>query len=110
MKDIKVERRGKYGGVKIHLDSSQCEILLKWIVGKFSPEQEALLGEMILAVKKLVKRDPDTLKDRTDAEVAAILAKESEKARLQLERLKEGKEWKEIPSKDLEKALLKHVK
>lgn len=113
MSEIKVEKRGKYGGVKVHLDGPQCQALLNYILA--APESKevgvavAILMETALAIKKLLKKEPDLLKDRTPEEIAAILLKEKEAAELKLERMKNGKEWSKLNPEVLRKELLKHV-
>jgi hypothetical protein len=120
---IKVERRGKYGGVKIHLDAEESKQLMDFsndgnlvfdaIVASNSlihlkmPLKLAM--QMGKKINQLAEEDPDLLKDRTPEEVAAILAKESEKAGMQLNALKNGKDWKKVDPSSLKKALLKHV-
>lgn len=104
---MKVEPRGKYGGVKVHLDSDECEMVMssdsKIDLTNFAQK----LGKKI---KNLLEDEPDMLKDRTEEQVIAILAKESEKARLQLDEIERGKDWKKVDPSKLKSALLKHAK
>jgi hypothetical protein len=118
---MKVESRGKYAGVKVHLDANEAESLIKAASNLSDPKfyQADLISvavplklakKMGEQIKDLLKENPDLLKERTPEQVAAILAKESEKAGLQLNALKNGKDWKKIDPAKLEKALLHHVK
>lgn len=68
-----------------------------------------LARKMGQSIKDLLAEQPDLLKERTPEQIAAILAKESEKAGLQLNALKNGKDWKKIDPAKLEKALMHHV-
>ncbi len=115
---MKVESRGKYPGVKVHLDPEECEALLKlteispYNKGQFTVIDVPLIlaRKMGKSIKELMAEQPELLKERTPEQIAAILAKESEKAGIQLNRLKNGKDWKKIEPEVLKKALLHHVK
>lgn len=112
---MKIESRGKYPGVKVHLDPDECELLLQ-----LKKDQEIakieLKGPLALVLKMGVKiavlqeEEPGLLQERTQEQILAILAKESEKAALQLEALKKKGSFKEIDPDQLQAALLKHVK
>jgi hypothetical protein len=115
---MKVEPRGKYGGVKIHLEPEECNKLMQaaenatkhgtpapWIVVPLN-----LAIQMGKSVKELLESEPALLEDRTPEQVAAILAKEAEKAALQLNAVKSGKQWQKVNKDELQAALLKHVK
>lgn len=114
---MKVESRGKYEGVKIHLDAEEAKILLQevsMLKGAYGDEVNVktpigLARKMGLKIREKLKENPKLLEKRTDEEIAAILVKEVEKASLQLERVKSGKDWKKVNKEELEKALLKHV-
>lgn len=119
---IKIEKRGKYGGVKVHLDKEQCELLLSLekALNSQSPGDEAaeaiidqvqdLVEKIASKIRKLLIEEPTLLEDRSTEEVIAILAKEKEKAELQLARAKSGKDIAKVDPEELKKALLKHVK
>ena len=114
---MKVESRGKYGGVKVHLDPEECELLIKAVgEGPFGTSFALPLKHVNLAlkmgkkIKDLLEENPELLKERTPEQVAAILAKESEKAALQLNAVKAGKNWAKVDPAKLQEALLKHVK
>lgn len=137
---MKIETRGKYPGVKIHLDPDECQKLESGVLDlKSLPDPEKAVADGWVAwhkwldhadsgaivellttarlgmkmgkmVKELQEENPDLLTERTPEQIAAILAKESEKARLQLEALKKGANWKKIEPSKLKSALLAHVK
>lgn len=132
---IKIEERGKYGGVKVHLDSKECELFLKFGIEEEDcaapiegccihtdasihqdephvAELEAF-GSIVRSIGRGIadklKENPALLTARTPEQVAAILAKEVEKATLQLDRIKRGKDFSKVNSEKLREALLKHV-
>jgi hypothetical protein len=119
--DIKVEKRGKYGGVKIHLDPEDCKRLIQasedltqlsklqqlGTVGLSVPLKMAI--RMGKSIKALLEKEPDLLEDRTPEQVAAILAKEVEKAQMQLNAVKAGTQWQKVDKEELKQALLKHA-
>jgi hypothetical protein len=122
---IKVETRGKYAGVKIHLDVEECEALMALhndgnvafdahaAGAKFKDLHVplSLAQQMGKKISGLLDENPDLLKPRTPEQVAAILAKEVEKASMQLNAVKSGKKWesKHIDKEKLKEALLKHA-
>jgi len=110
---MKVETRGKYPGVKLHLEPEECEALIKFAAGSTELTKLSVVTPLILKMgKKIValKEDnPKLLDERTPEEVKAILAKEVEKAQLQLKTLVQTGQFKEIDKEALKTALLKHV-
>ena len=93
-----IEPRGKFGGVKIHLDKEECERLLGKIakldpqsLGKGAPIK--ILVKMGKGIKKLQEQHPDLLQDKSLDQVMATLAEEAEKAQKKLEKLKEDPTW-----------------
>jgi hypothetical protein len=117
---VKVESRGKYAGVKVHLDTEECEVLMGMADATAYPTHAVVMTtfavplklarKMGQSIKELLSEQPGLLKERTPEQIAAILAKESEKAGIQLNRLKNGKDWKKIEPEALKAALLHHVK
>lgn len=107
---MKVEPRGKFGGVKIHLDPEECETLMKsedfWHP---KDEVEKIIKGMRVLIVKLQKKEPGLLNERTPEQVKAILAKEVEKAKLQLAQVEAGKSHEKVDPAVLKKALLKYV-
>lgn len=117
---MKVESRGKYPGVKLHLEPEECSVLtllaaVQDIKGP-QPSSENVGPALKLAIKmgkkilELKEETPDLLEERTPEQIAAILAKEVEAATLKLDRMKAGKDWKKIDQSKLQEALNKHVK
>jgi hypothetical protein len=109
---MKLETRGKYPGVKVHLDPDEVKLILEHapvLKGDIPPTQE-FLRKMAKEIKKLQEKEPTLLDERTPEQIAAILAKEVEAATLKLQRMKDGKDWKKINPDKLQEALNKHVK
>lgn len=115
---MKIEPRGKYGGVKIHLEPEECELFLALAgkIGTYAPENEELKkqifgfsSKMGMKIKDLLAKEPDLLAERTPEQVKAILAKEVEKAKMQLDQVNAGLSHKEVDKEALKKALLKHA-
>lgn len=99
---MKLEARGKFGGVKIHLDAEECKAFLKqyppqgvWIP---STANFALTFPRVFAKKlrTLLLEVPDLLKDKSPEQVAQVLTHEAEKAAAKLAALKKGEAWQEI--------------
>lgn len=117
---MKVESRGKYPGVKLHLDPEECEVLMAVETTWINPNAPGSLTKIAIplnlamkmgkSIKELLKEQPELLEERTQEQIAAILAKETEKAGIQLNCLKNGKDWKKIDPSLLKAALLHHVK
>lgn len=116
---MKVEPRGKFGGVKIHLDKEEVEVLLTKAPPNISEELSSkaiklpgvfgLIAKMGKKIQALLQENPKLLEDRTDEEVIAILAKESEKSAMQLAIAKAGGKIDKVDPDKLQAALLKHV-
>lgn len=104
---MKVESRGKYPGVKLHLEPEEVETVLSW---KDFDGTHPLLRKMGKKIAELQEETPNLLTERTPAEVEAILVKEVEKQSIQLKRLRNGQEYSKIDPEELQAALLKHVK
>ena len=116
---IKVETRGKYAGVKIHLDAEESEELIKYyetflpnitkgVLQTLEPHVR-IARKMGKQIKALLVEDPNLLKERTPEQIAAILAKDHEKTAMQLNQLKSGQKWQKVDQEKLKTALLKHV-
>ena len=102
---MEAEKRGKYAGVKLHLDETESQKLLDWNVkrkaGKVIAEtisEEAIefCKQVAKAIKKLQKEYPDLLKDRTPEEVKAALEKDQAKIVKQLGKMAIGGDWKQV--------------
>lgn len=106
---MKIEKRGKYPGVKVHLEPDEVKLFMKVAEGQqvanggmkievptyltnptFSSMVLKLGGKLI----NLVKEEPDTLSERTPEQVAEVVALELKTATQKMEALKGGKDWK----------------
>lgn len=99
---MKIEPRGKYGGVKVHLEPEECQKYLDLAeLAKTTPGPGLGPGAVMLTIplgkeiKKLLKEHPDLLEDKSDEKVAEVLKYEAEKAAKKLALLEQGGEaWK----------------
>src|SRR4051812_46717847 len=99
---MKVESRGKYPGVKLHLEPEEVEIILTYLdeetkgfpvkgqPASLSPSQ--LLLKMGKKIRALQEETPGLLDERTPEQVKAILVKEVEKAAMQLKMVEAGQD------------------
>jgi len=78
---MKLEKRGKFAGVKIHLDAKECQDILSF--KHFIPF--AIQKDMSDLIKNAVKKDPTILQHRTKEEIQAALAKENTKSETRLD-------------------------
>jgi hypothetical protein len=94
---MKIESRGKYPGVKIHLDAEECELLLNIVHGK-AKDKDAIHFSSKLGKKidSLISDHPNLLKERTEEEIAATLMKEFTESKEKLASIKQGKDWKKV--------------
>lgn len=102
---MKAEARGKYPGVKLHLDGEECKALLSWYNmyrtgGEIVPVAVPLefTRKASKHIKELRANHPDMLKDRTDAKIRAALLRDLEKIETQLSALEKGKDWTQVKS------------
>lgn len=93
-KDIKLEPRGKYAGIKVHLSKEDVEAILS------SKEAPAVGMDLVQAIrkgtKKLMLKVPNLLADRTIDDIKKELKLEMEKSKLKLEAIEKGQDWKEV--------------
>lgn len=95
---MKIEPRGKFGGVKIHLDASECQELMG-----ATPAGQTLLVNTSVALKftaslsqklkKLIKEVPDLLADKSPDQIKKELELEAKKSIAKLQALAGGKPW-----------------
>ena len=99
---MKIEKRGKYAGVKVHLDPEECEHLIAFSKTKdnliLSSHSAAvkLTGALGKKIKDLIVSEPDLLKDRSEDEIKKELENELTSAQLKLEAISKKKDWKVI--------------
>lgn len=94
---MKIERRGKYPGVKLHLDGEECKALIDpnapiaaWGIGN------TIAKDIRKAVAKAIKEDPTLLEERTEEEIKATLMKEYVESEKKLAHIKDGLDWKKV--------------
>jgi hypothetical protein len=90
----KIERRGKYAGVKIHLDGEQCKAILD--LHHTMEEIGLSIHNQLLAA---LEEDPSILEDRTEEEIKAELMIEAQKSILKLTAMQHGGDWKAVKVK-----------
>ena len=108
---MKIEKRGKYAGVKVHLEPEECETFLKLAedvdkadssikaqstMSGIKPTFMLLSLKLGKKIKNLIADEPNLLAPRTPEEIQAELENEFESAKLKLDAIKKGKDWKEI--------------
>lgn len=89
---MKIEKRGKYAGVKLHLDREEC-------LKTTSPNpfvRDGFLLEIFEMVRQAIKEDPTILNDRSEEEIHAALSKEAIESKLKLEKLGKKEDWKKV--------------
>lgn len=96
---IKIEPRGKYPGVKLHLDKVECEALLKATTlsqaGKMN-HAAFFFAEVVKKLVHLLDEVPHLLEDRTEAQITAELQLEMDKSKAKLEAISKGTDWKKV--------------
>lgn len=105
---MKIERRGKYPGVKVHLDPEECEAFIKFADDKLTadhpisdaPPAKPTYFSVSLKIgkkmKKIMADAPDFLSDRTPEQVKESLLKDHAKIQEQLKAMDEKKDWKTV--------------
>lgn len=94
---MNIERRGKYPGVKVHLDEKETrevlDVLFKVMVT--APTQRAfkIVAKMAKLIDLELTKDPSLLDPRTPEEIRAELITERDKAIEKLSRLDAGIVW-----------------
>jgi L-fucose mutarotase/ribose pyranase (RbsD/FucU family) len=78
---MKLEKRGKFAGVKIHLDAKECEDILSF--KHYIPLD--IQTDMSNLIRNAVKKDSTILDPRTKEEIQAALAKENTKSETRLD-------------------------
>lgn len=94
---MKIEPRGKYAGVKVHLDGDEAEEFLK-AYKKDGLKDKAVEFQVKLGKKisKLLEDVPNLFKDRTEEQIKASMEKDLEKIHQQQKAMGEGKDWKKV--------------
>jgi hypothetical protein len=114
---VEIEKRGKYPGVKVHLDPEECEVFMKladdaglmggakvWspYTGSYSvkppPTYLSLATKLGRKINALKAEFPTLLKERTQEEIEEVLRMEKESATKKLDALAHGSDWKQFSS------------
>lgn len=103
MMAIKVERRGKYGGVKVHLEPEDCKLLISMHEAfKAANWSKQPIGYMFLinrmgqAISELLVEHPDLFDERTPEQIEEVLKLEKEQAELKLANITKGITWNDV--------------
>lgn len=86
---MKAEPRGKYAGIKLHLDEKECQAILK---GEF-PDFLKKVGKTI---SQMMAEHPDMLKERTQMQIVKALKRDQKKIVEQLAAIDKGGNWKAV--------------
>lgn len=101
---MKLEPRGKFGGVKIHLDANETQQLLNATAAPFEGAlhkvpvtnlqiSAQLADRMGRKVRELMKEHTDLLQDKSPEQVAKELQLEIDKSQKKLQLLAGGNKW-----------------
>lgn len=111
---MKIEKRGKYPGVKVHLDPEECEAFMAFAEDLKTIQQSSSLGDVPTSVviptfeqvsffsisakigkqmNKLIKDEPDFLKERTPEQIKESLLADQAKI---VKQLAAGGGWKQV--------------
>ncbi len=98
---MKLERRGKYPGVKVHLDDEECKRLIKFAEETDAPSavfRSAFAAKLGRKITQLHIEDPTIIMERTPDQIREVLEGELQAATLKLEAIKQGEDWKKHSS------------
>lgn len=102
---MKIEKRGKYAGVKVHLEPDECEPFVKLVkdaasagvaVQQDSPTYFSLAFQLGKKINKLMADEPSLMSPRTEDEIKHELEVELESAQKKLAALTNNQDWKGI--------------
>ena len=98
---MKIEPRGKYAGVKVHLDGDEAEMFLAWaglktMVTTQHKEVINFASKLGSKIQRLIEEIPNLLEDRTEEQIQLALTGDAEKIEKQLKALKKGQDWKAV--------------
>lgn len=95
---MKIEPRGKYAGIKVHLDGDEARMFL--MLKALGPVEFTPISKFALTlgkhITKLVKEIPNLLEDRTEAQIQEALLGDQAKIAKQLDAMKTGSDWKKV--------------
>ena len=101
---IKIEARGKYAGVKVHLDGEEAKEFLEYVgasdkqLMKKSEKVLKFASKLGAKIEKLVEEIPNLFEDRTEEQIKESMNKDLEKILAQQHAMGEGKDWKKVKS------------
>ena len=104
---MKIEPRGKYAGVKVHLDGDEAQEFLAWaemcdklLETKKLPETACKVIKFACKlgakIEKLVGEVPNLFEDRTEEQIQESMKKDLDKILAQQHAMGEGKDWKKV--------------
>jgi hypothetical protein len=87
---MKLQRRGKFSGVKIHLTSDECRTVIGNTVCVMGDKDlETMIQRLVELVRKAIHKDPTLLEERTPEQIKRALLLEQEKATQRVDHLAE---------------------
>lgn len=92
---MKVEPRGKYPGVKIHLDAEETTLLMD-VFECLDTDPTTIPRQILKKIKCLMEEEPNLLTSRTPEQIAAALKKEEVAAREKQKVLAAGQDWTKV--------------
>ncbi len=99
---MKCEPRGKYAGLKLHLDEKESQEILDWYKlyksgnAQDSPIPAAFCKNVAKAMKEILVEHPDMLKERTPEQIKEALLRDQKKIVEQLAVIKQKGDWKKV--------------
>lgn len=90
---IKCEPRGKFAGIKAHLDEIDCQGLLDAADESNTIQLIAFAKHVAKLIRKLLKEEPNLLLPRTPDQIEAELVEEQKKASKKLAKAGAGLVW-----------------
>lgn len=93
---MKLEPRGKYPGVKIHLDEKETRDVLDIDDKASTGKAWDFIVKLARKIHKLQNDLPTLLEERTEEEIRAELEEERDKSIAKLAAMDKGKDWKKV--------------
>lgn len=93
---MKLERRGKYPGIKVHFDPEECQQIcdrLEWLSIYHPDNQIKPLRKLRKLIKRAIDDDPTLFDDRTEDEIKKELKIERDKSTARLKLMNAGGKW-----------------
>ena len=96
---MKIEPRGKYPGVKVHLDEKETAEILTVSRAKSQDDDIAMcrfVEKLGRKIRDLQAETPTLLEPRTEEEIRAELIEERDKSIAKLAAMDQGQDWKKV--------------